>query len=54
MEINISKFTYKKTLLKYDDERYLIVFVSKKIFKLVFNYPVYKKELMIIIETFNK
>ena len=38
----------------FDDGRHPVGFVLKKISGLVFNYPIYDKELMAIIKAFNK
>ena len=55
VEIDTSDFVIRAELYqKFDDGRYLVGFFLKKISGPVFNYPVYNKELIVIIEAFDE
>ena len=55
IEIDVSDFVIRAELYqKFGDGRYLIGFFLKKISRPVLNYPVYNKELIAIIKTFDK
>ena len=56
IEINTFNFIFKRQFVQRDEEErlYLIVFFSKKLYKLELNYLIYNKELMAIIELFKE
>ncbi len=56
IEINISDFAFGKQFVQWNEKErlYLITFFSKKLYRLEFNYSIYNKELMIIIELFKE
>ncbi len=56
IETNISNFVFKRQFVQWNEEGRLhpITFFSKKLYKLEFNYSIYNKELIIIIESFKK
>ncbi len=56
IETNVFDFIFEKQFVQRNEERrlYLIVFFLKKLYRLEFNYFIYNKELIVIIESFKK
>ncbi len=56
VETNVSNFVFKEQFVQRDEKRrlYLIAFFSKKLYKPKFNYSIYNKELIVIIESFKE
>ncbi len=56
IETNASDFIFRRQFVQRDKERrlHLIVFFSKKLYKLELNYLIYNKELIVIIELFKE
>jgi len=56
IETDISDFAFKKQFAQQNEKRrlYLIAFFSKKLYKLEFNYSIYNKKLIVIIESFKE
>ena len=56
VEIDMSDFVFGGQLVQQDEERrlYPIAFFSKKLYRLEFNYFIYNKELIVIIESFKE
>ncbi len=56
VEINVFDFVFREQLIQRNEERRLhpIAFFLKKLYKLEFNYPIYNKELIVIIELFKE
>ncbi len=56
VETDAFDFVFKGQFIQWDKEKrlYFIVFFLKKLYKLEFNYSIYNKELMVIIESFKE
>ena len=56
VETNIFNFVFKRQFIQRDEKErlYFITFFLKKLYRLKFNYPIYNKELIVIIESFNE
>ncbi len=56
IETNAFDFIFKRQFVQRDEKErlYLIAFFSKKLHKSEFNYPIYNKELITIVELFKE
>ncbi len=56
VETNASNFVFKEQFVQRDkkEKLYFIAFFSKKLYKPEFNYFIYNKELIVIIELFKE
>jgi len=56
IETNAFDFAFRKQFVQRDEKErlYLITFFLKKLYRSEFNYPIYNKELMVIIELFKE
>ncbi len=56
IETDVSDFVFGRQFVQRDEKRrlYLITFFSKKLYRLEFNYFIYNKELIVIIESFKE
>ncbi len=56
VETNVFDFIFGRQFVQRNEKRrlYFITFFSKKLYRLEFNYPIYNKELIAIIESFKE